>query len=183
MNRSSRLQHFLALVLSGIKRYRMLLLVLSAVVVFVVSYLLVLPALTLEKDEAAEQGGISLETGSAQTYAAGELSYDGKAYDVKASYQKEAELPAETELQVKEITRIHDEYDRYYQKAMEAVQMDTGEQEVSDFSFAQFYDITLKTDNCEVEPADTVHVSISYNRIIPVENANHIRIIHFKENT
>ena len=44
----------------AIEKNRTLLLTLSAIVVFVVSYLLVLPALTLDEEEAASQGGIDV---------------------------------------------------------------------------------------------------------------------------
>lgn len=43
-----------------IGRYRPLIIALSAVVVFVTTYLLILPALTLDEDEAAAQGGIDV---------------------------------------------------------------------------------------------------------------------------
>lgn len=226
--RSDRLQHVFGSVFSRIKRYRMLLLTLSAVVVFVVSYLLVLPALTLEKDEAAKQGGISLQTESSEAgtnptdaseanqitqtqeksdksdekaaekksdkndkqkassaktpvFKAGELSYEGKAYDIKASYQKEAEIPEQTELQVEEITKKNEKYDQYYKKALEGVQEDTGKKTASKFSFAKFYDISLNADGSEVEPADKMRVTISYDQGMPAEDADHIKIIHFVE--
>jgi hypothetical protein len=43
-----------------IGKNRTLLLTLTAIVVFVVSYLLVLPALTLDEEEAVSQGGIDV---------------------------------------------------------------------------------------------------------------------------
>ena len=220
-------------ILHNLHRFRALLLALSIIVVFVTTYLLILPALTLEKDEAVKQGGISLEAGASETktdstdtsavnqtiqtqeksdksasqavekqsgktdrqnasaesgssaktpvYKAGELSYDGKTYDIKASYQKEAEIPEQTELQVEEITKKNEKYDQYYKEAQEAVKKDTSKKTASEFSFAQFYDISLNADGTEVEPADKMHVTISYDQGMPVEDADHIKIIHFVE--
>ena len=42
------------------KRFRTLVLLLSALVVFVTTYMLILPAITLDENEALEQGGIDL---------------------------------------------------------------------------------------------------------------------------
>lgn len=44
------------------KRFRTLVLLLSALVVFVTTYMLILPAITLDEEEALEQGGIDLVT-------------------------------------------------------------------------------------------------------------------------
>ena len=45
---------------SRLHRYRTLIMSLSVVVVFITTYLLILPALTLDRNTAGEQGGISL---------------------------------------------------------------------------------------------------------------------------
>lgn len=50
----------LALIIQRIRKHRAWILALSAVVVFCTTYALILPALTLEQDEAAKQGGIDL---------------------------------------------------------------------------------------------------------------------------
>ena len=103
-----------------LNRFRTLIVTLSAIVVFVVSYLLVLPALTLDKNEVEKQGGIDIvsedseavsqesaqeeskeptstekekkteQKQDAPTFKAGELSYDGKTFDIEASYKKKA---------------------------------------------------------------------------------------------
>ena len=90
------------------KKARVLLVSLAAAVVFITTYLLILPALTLEKEEAEKQGGISVET---EAYEAGEISYEGKGFNVQASYEESAKLPQSTELTVKEITKKSDQYD------------------------------------------------------------------------
>ena len=124
----------------GTKKARVLLVSLAAAVVFITTYLLILPALTLEKEEADKQGGISvgnsavveenaqedanltriesddsvpkaqspdkpaknLAAGS-KGYKSGELTYDGKTYDVEAVFDQSAQIPEETQLKVKEM--------------------------------------------------------------------------------
>ena len=45
-----------------VRKRGVILLALSAIIVFVTSYMLILPALTLDEEEAASQGGIDLQT-------------------------------------------------------------------------------------------------------------------------
>ena len=122
-----------------LNRFRTLIVTLSAIVVFAVSYLLVLPALTLDKNEAEKQGGIDIvsETPEATsqesaqeeskepvstenkkkteqkqdtpTFKAGELSYAGKSFDIEAKYEKKANIPESTELKVEEIVQKDDQ--------------------------------------------------------------------------
>ena len=217
-----------------LKRYRTLILTLSAIVVFATTYLLILPALTLETEEANKQGGISLSTESSEVetdasdasapdqtsqmqeksdksakqsgekqpdlkekqnasaesapsekapvYKAGELNFEGKKYDITASYEKKAGIPEGTELQVEEISKDQDLYDEYYEKALKELKKDAGKYKVSGLSFARFYDIALMTEGKEIEPKDTVNVTISYDQGISAKESDHVHILHFTEN-
>ena len=170
MKSSDKLPHKLSSVLSGMRRYRTLLLTLSAIVVFVVSYLLILPALTLDHDEANQQAGINLgtETVNAETNT---LSYTGEAYEVEAAYSKDAQLPEKTTLQVSEITKKNDQYQVYCDKALKAVQNADEDKKVTGFSFVKLYDISLMADGAEVEPNAPVNVSISYEKGLEAKRA------------
>ena len=77
--------------LKWINRRRTVLISLSCVVVFVTTYLLILPAFTLDKEEAAEQGGITVPTVTEET-AEGDSGSD--ADEAKAESHNDAE-PAE----------------------------------------------------------------------------------------
>ncbi len=68
---------------SWLHRYRTLIMSLSVVVVFITTYLLILPALTLDRNTAGEQGGISLysEATSDQTSSETEAQSDGASPD------------------------------------------------------------------------------------------------------
>ena len=56
----NRLIEKLINVIDKLSRYRTFVMSLAVIVVFVTTYLLILPAFTLEKEKAAEQGGIDL---------------------------------------------------------------------------------------------------------------------------
>ena len=182
MRRSDSLSHRLSSVFSGMKHYRTLLLTLSAIVVFVVSYLLILPALTLDQDEANQQAGINLETEAVKAEA-NALSYSGDAFEVEAAYNRDAQLPEKTTLQVSEITKKNDQYQAYCDHALEAIQNADKAKKVTGFSFVKLYDISLMADGSEVEPNAPVNVSISYDKGLKAKRADHVRIIHFAEDS
>ena len=193
-----------------LNRFRTLIVTLSAIVVFVVSYLLVLPALTLDKNEVEKQGGIDIvseaseavsqesvqeeskepasteknkkteQTQNTPTYKDGELSYAGKSFDIEAAYKKDAKIPEGTELKVEEIVKKDDQYQEYYEKALKAVQ-DHSDKNSGTLASVSFYDISLVSNGKEVEPSDTVNVKISYEEGLPVQSAEQVRVIHFTE--
>ena len=112
------------------------------------------------------------------SFSAGELTYSCKEYDIEASYEKAAKIPDDTEMAVEEIKEKDDaaKYEKYYDKALEAVQKDAEEKaaagqtadgqadRISGLKFARFYDITLTADGDEIEPDDKVKVTISYDQ-------------------
>ena len=131
--------------------------VLSCLVVFVTTYLLILPAITLDQDEAEKQGGIDVPKQTRQIedvpvkdldldsdskdpgsnaivlktepdVQAGSISYTGKGYEVSADCDG-AGLPEGTELTAEEISKSDDAYDGLYDDALEAVQKDSGNED------------------------------------------------------
>ena len=72
----TRKKRFINATLNIIMKNRPLLLILCATVVFVTTYLLILPAVTLEEQEAAKQGGIDVPSA--------ELTFEGAGYAVRA---------------------------------------------------------------------------------------------------
>ena len=115
---------------------------------------------------------------------AGKLKYNGAGFDLEAAYGKDAKLPEDTKLAVKEIGEKADpkKYEKYYDKALEAVKKALGKNKVEKLSFAKFYDITLTSDGDEIEPEDKVKVTISYDTGLKAKEADHVRVIHFTEN-
>lgn len=92
MDYKGKLKEFIVKLLDNIHEQRKLILALSCVVVFVTTYVLILPAFTLEKTEAAKQGGIDVP-GVEQAAAAdpdGEAEAADEANAAPASKAKEA---------------------------------------------------------------------------------------------
>ena len=198
-------QHFINATKRIIEKNRPLLLTLCAAVVFVTTYLLILPAVTLEEQEAAKQGGIDLPAASQQatdvTEAEGEgtepadaeanaeaedaepadgvLSFDGDGYAVQAAYDAKAGLPEDTELAAVEIAKDDDDYQGWYDEALKAVQDSKGGEQVTGLKFAKFYDISLLAGDEAIEPEAPVNVSISYDKALKAADADHVRIVHF----
>ena len=180
--------------------------VLSCLVVFITTYLLILPAITLDQDEAEKQGGIDLKTQQEQLedipvkdpdadtnakapdsnkivlktepdVASGDITYAGKGYEVSANCDR-AGLPEGTELVAEEINKSDQDYEALYEDALKAVQKDS-DNEVSDFAFAKFYDISLLSDGEAIEPDNPIDVTISYEKALKASDAKNVRIVHF----
>ena len=205
--RGNNLQRCVDAFFGTLKKHRLLLLTLCAAVVFVTTYLLVLPAMTLDSQEAARQGGIDLPsaekqaTDMAETEGEGEvaepadaeadaekdgaepsdgvLSFEGDGYAVQASYDAKAGLPEDTELAAVEIVKDDDDYQAWYDEALKAVQEAKGGEQVTGLKFAKFYDISLLAGDEAIEPDAPVNVSISYEEALKAADADHVRIVHF----
>ena len=63
-------------------KYKAIVLSLAVVVVFITTYLLILPAFTLEKDKAEEQGGIDLPVTAVDVESEADQIPDSKAETV-----------------------------------------------------------------------------------------------------
>lgn len=142
---------------------------LSCVVVFITTYALILPAITLEKDEAVKQGGIDVPAQS--------VSDADRDYEITADFDK-AGLPEDVELTSEEITGSDQDYDALYKDALNAVREDSGNK-TNDLAFAKFYDISLYSDGERIEPDGPVDVTISYDKAPKATDADKVRIVHF----
>ena len=182
----NRQKHWINATLNLIRKNRPLLMTLSAAVVFITTYLLILPALTLDEQEAARQGGIDLPAQQEQvledTAAERSLSFDGDGYAVTADCDAKAGLPEGTELAVSEIEKDAEDYDTLCDEALQAVQAEDGGDTIKELKFARFYDISLMADGAPIEPGAPVDVTISYDKAIGASDAEHLRIVHFGEN-
>ena len=189
-------------IVETIRKQRTLFVCICAMVVFVTTYLLILPAITLDKDTAKDQGGIDLpkaeqvqdedqakdsdksvaeaeDKSASEEQPAGELSYEGDGYKVEAAFDAKAGLPEDTSLEASEIESDNEDYDAWRDEALKAVQEAKGGEQVTDLKFAKFYDISLMADGQEVEPDAPVDITISYDKTLKAADADHVRIIHF----
>lgn len=190
----------------SIKEKKSYVTVLSCLVVFITTYLLILPAITLDKDEADKQGGIDIQTQQEQLedipvkdsdadsnakasdsdkivlktepdVESGDITYTGKGYEVSANCDR-AGLPEGTELVAEEVNKSDKSYNGLYEDALKAVQKDS-DNKVSDLAFAKFYDISLLSDGEAIEPENPLNVKISFDKGLEASDAGNIRIVHF----
>ena len=117
----------------------------------------------------------------------GVLQYQGMDFSVTVSFNADAMIPEEAELEVREIMPGTEEYGSYYEQAWKALVNDASEMEVSTASdanarnmeedvskkdesvlFARFFDISFLYDGNEIEPESTVEIQIQYDQ--PIEN-------------
>jgi len=90
-------------ILANIQEQRKLILLLSCLVVFTTTYLLILPAFTLDKEEAAEQGGIDMPVADAaeEINATESVSEDGEE-PAESKSEEEIDAAAEAALEPEE---------------------------------------------------------------------------------
>ena len=192
---ASRGYNTAAAIIGYVRKQKVILLVLSAMIVFITSYMLILPALTLDEEEAAKQGGIDLQTEEPMAEetqeaepaeevqeaaaVAGALSFEGDNYSIRTVFDQDAGLPENTQLAADEIADSDESYNAWCDEALKALQEADGGEQIESLAFARFYDISLIADEQPIEPAAAVNVSISYKRAIPVSDESHLRIVHF----
>ncbi|MBQ6314183.1 MAG: InlB B-repeat-containing protein [Mogibacterium sp.] len=223
----------LAAFLKGKMNMRSLVMTLAVLVVFVTTYLLILPAFTLEKDEAVRQGGIDVvaiesaaeneaaaetETETADVEAGSEVktvaededstdsnvdadksekttSSDAKSADVKvltsedgltaegegfvvqATTENKTEVPANTELQVAEVSDNTDELKEYREAALTALKDD--DKYVKDIKEIKVYDMSLQAEGESVKTDSKFNVKIEYEEGVKVEDADNVRVLTF----
>ena len=81
MKIQARIREILKGLLENMQKQRKVIMILSCFVVFTTTYLLILPAFTLDKDEAADQGGIDvpgIEQSAADETAQADVAADGR---------------------------------------------------------------------------------------------------------
>lgn len=155
--------------------------VLSCIAVLLTIYALVLPAAAIDKQNASDSAGLTIEVAAAPTemqgspaYLAGEFTVSGEDFSVTAAVPESACLPHESQLKVDEI--IGDEYDLFYTQALEALG-------VKSMPYARFFDIRFEVLNdgvwTEVEPQDTVSITIDTGRTA-AEGENPF-VLHYTE--
>ena len=171
-----------ATILKWTKKNKSWLVALSAIVVFCTTYVLILPAITLEQDEAAKQGGIDvpaaeMDVDADQAEADG-LSFEGEGYQVNVAADAKAGLPSDTQVAAQEITSEDADYEAWSDEALKAIQDQEGADQIGGLKFAKFYNITLASDGTEIEPSAPVDVTITYDKALKVNDADHIRIVH-----
>lgn len=150
------------------------------------------PAETATETQAPAETATEAETPAEETtqgsdqeekYSEGTLTYEGRDFTVTASYGKDAKLPEDVKIDVREIkedstSRLEKkEYQDYYERAEAAVREKNGT--VTD---ARFFDITFVggKEEKEIEPAGPVNVKIEYKEAESNKLAD-TQVVHFAD--
>ena len=91
-----------------------------------------------------------------------EQIYEGAGYTVRVTYGKEAGLPADAVLQVREIAADTEEYQTYYEQSAQTLDENGLSQTIV---FARFFDISFYVGEQIAEPTGPVSVTIRYTDV------------------
>ncbi len=185
--------HAIQMMLEFIKARKRYVTVLAYVVVFIVTYALILPSYTLDEDEAEKQGGIDVHTQTEETVATDETSgkdssedtvknteektqvepieFKTKEYEIAVTYDEKAKIPDGAKLQVEEILPEDKEYADYYEKAVAAAKGSKSEK------YVRFFDITILDGKKKIEPKSDVQVDIKLTDTNKTEED--WKVVHF----
>lgn len=128
----------------------------------------------ITEDTAAETAASAQQSEEALSIA---KTFEGKDFEVTASYEKDAEIPKDAELVVSEYLQGTAEYDAYLRKAREAVNVE----EDADITFAKVLDISFMSDGQEIEPKSEVKVSITYDEPVVIPENSSSVTVHFPD--
>ena len=105
MNIQARIRVLIKILLENMHEKRKMILVLSCFVVFITTYMLILPAFTLDKEEAAEQGGIDVpgveQSAEVDTAKTESEAKEDAASEAKEEIKTEAKEEKKTETSAK----------------------------------------------------------------------------------
>ena len=185
------------------KKWKRIVTTLAAVVTFVTTYALILPAITVEKNRADEVAGLYLEEGTAgeaaaihsdegnvdragdmypEQEAAAEimtLKATGSDYTVILSYDETSKVPEGATLAVSEIAQDSEEYKTYLEETKKA--MGYAEEDTLPRYAARFFDIKIMDGNQEFTPESGVSVEIAYDEPLAQQSDAEVRAVHFAD--
>lgn len=130
----------------------------------------------------------------------GVLYYQGKDFSVAVSYDADAKIPENVELDVREIMPGTEEYEMYYKQALQALAAETVETYVYTASnanardpeedvlkteesvlFARFFDISFVYEGNVIEPEASVEIQIQYDQPIETPEEKEGVAVHFAD--
>lgn len=110
------------------------------------------------------------------------MNYEGEDFTVTVTFGPEAGIPDDAQLVVREILAGTEEYEAYYQQAVDALVAGMAvEVEPPQISFARFFDISFILDGMILEPAAAVDVQIRYSESVAVKEEEDGLVVHFAD--
>lgn len=109
------------------------------------------------------------------------LTYKGSDFRVTVEFGREAEIPLDAVLKVRELEKGSDEYNEHYDDSIKALLDYNPEMTVEelDISFARFFDIYFEVDGKETEPKARVDIQISYDEKVKKDEGKDGIAVHF----
>lgn len=154
-----------------------------------------------------EEGQVQFDSDEFSTYVIiitlgepGEQVYHGDGVTITVTYGADANLPKGTEMTVRELEEGTEEYDEYFERTREALNLEGDEVPEENITVedqlnalfsggymlesARFFDIELNYQGEKVEPAAPVDVTIAYDEPVALaaeESESELKIVHFAD--
>ena len=110
----------------------------------------------------------------------GVLMADGSDYNVTVSYDANANIPENAELDIKEIKEASRTYQNYMEEAKDALE---DKDAFTEINYAKFFDISIVSDGKVVTPEAEVDVDIAYKNSEEIEEGTVVKALQFGEGT
>ena len=124
-----------------------------------------------------------------------ELIYQGPDYTIHVYYTKEAQIPENAELMVREIEEGTEEYGQYYTETLQqlglmpSLEPIEGETEARPWDpavdktpfvpFARYFDVKIMSEDTEIQPAVPVEIQVTYDTPVELPENAEQKAVHF----
>ncbi len=124
-----------------------------------------------------------------------ELIYQGPDYTIHVYYTKEAQIPENAELMVREIEEGTEEYGQYYTETLqqlgmmpslepiegeiEATPWDPAVDKTPFVPFARYFDVKIMSEDTEIQPAVPVEIQVTYDTPVELPENAEQKAVHF----
>ena len=105
------------------------------------------------------------------------LFYEGKDFTVELLFTNKANISENATLKVTEFYEGSEEYQNYYSQTDKFIKLNME----NEIAYIRFFDICILDEGVEIEPDDTVQVSIRYDEGIEKTEESDLSVIHFTE--
>ena len=186
----------------ALKKWQRMVMTLAAVITFATTYALILPAITVEKNNVTAVSGMYLDSIEGQEELHEENAIEltdikepefinapeiktlkayGRDYTVTLTCDETSGLPQEATLDVSEIAQDSDEYQTYLEETKKA--MGLTEEETLPRYAARFFDIKIMVGEEEFTPSAGVSVEISYAEPLAENPDTEVNAVHFADDS
>ena len=109
------------------------------------------------------------------------MSVRSDDYTVTVNFGASAQIPADAQLDVREIHQGTAEYQNYYEQSLQALHSSEDPESVQGISFARFFDISFVVGERKIEPYAPVSIAITYDEAVEIAQNDTGLAIHFAD--